>query len=113
TRQIFADHGRVCLVFNMNNLLKILFPLELHLHILQLEEYKLARFMRWNIKNLFVRKVFIKRPLVYTQKVKYLIVIYFVILFILLLVNIYLFILFLLEPFLGLVVAVLILKPYE
>lgn len=97
----------------MNNLLKILFPFELQLHILQLEEYKLLRFTEWNIRNLFVRKVFIKKTLVYTQKIKYLITIYFVILVILLTVNIYLFILFLLEPFLGLLVAVIVLKPYE
>jgi UDP-N-acetylmuramoyl-tripeptide--D-alanyl-D-alanine ligase len=51
-------------------MLKVLFPYTLHLNILQLEEYKINRFLRWIYSNFFTRKVANKKPLVWTPKIK-------------------------------------------
>lgn len=48
----------------------LLFPYILHLHILQLEGYELARFLRWIVQNPFRRQIEGKKPLVWTNKVK-------------------------------------------
>ncbi len=51
-----------------------IFPLKLHLTILQLEEYKSWRFISWIIKNPSMRFVETKKPLKITQKIKMIIV---------------------------------------
>ncbi len=95
------------------NLFNTICPIKLQLNILQLEEYKPVRFLNWNFRNLFKRNIQAKKALVYTPKIKNIIFIYVLICFISIFVNIFLFLLFLVEPFLALTLAVLILKPYE
>lgn len=91
------------------------------LHILQLEEYSITRYIKWNLHNLFVKKLESKKPLVWTPKAKRLYDISILFSFV--------FIYFLLSnfSFLGLLIALVIsylyipllilsvvaLKPYE
>lgn len=44
------------------------FPFILYLHLLQLEEYELGRFLSWVVKNITKRKIEDKKKLVWTQK---------------------------------------------
>jgi UDP-N-acetylmuramoyl-tripeptide--D-alanyl-D-alanine ligase len=97
----------------MKEIINLIFPFKLHLHILQLEEYKPARYLNWIFRNFSVRKINVKKPLVVTSKVKYLISIYIFLCVISLFIHISLFLLLLLEPYIGLTIAVFILKPYE
>ncbi len=94
-------------------MINLIFPFKLQLNILQLEEYKPIRYIRWNLKNIFKRNLQTKKALVYTPKVKNIILIYVLICLISLFINIFLFLILILEPFIGLTLAVLILMPYE
>lgn len=96
--------------------------LNTHLHILQLEGYSMARFLTWWIKHPIVVDTSGKKPLVYTPKIKKLLLISYFLLFIFLLFSlftkIYLFgaislIVFLSTPFLYLYLSLLLYKPYE
>ena len=102
-------------------MLNKLFPLKLHLHVLQLEGYNIKRFVLWITNNFFVRSLEQKKPLVWTQKVKLLNAVALVYIALL---NITFFIMFswvgLLvslilstQSYLFIVVSVLSLKPYE
>lgn len=100
----------------MNEIKKIInfiFPIKLQLNILQLEEYKPLRFLKWIAKNFFVRNVPTKKALVYTSKIKNLLLIYALLCIISLFLNIFLFVIFIIMPFISLTLAVFILKPYE
>lgn len=95
------------------NIINILFPIKLQLTILQLEEYSPIRFLMWISDNFFTRNVPTKRVLVYTTKVKHIIFIYMFLCGISFLVNPFITLVLLLFPFIGLTMAVLIIKPYE
>lgn len=97
----------------MMELIKVVFPLELYLHIFQLEEYKPRRFLNWVFNNFFIRKIHVKKPLIFTRKVKNIILIYFLLCLFALFVNVFLFLLLLIQPYIGFVIAIFILKPYE
>lgn len=97
----------------MKQIINTLFPFYLDLHILQLEEYKLDRFLKWIASHFLVRKMSLKKPLVYTAKIKNIIFIYIGIVVISLFFNFWIFILLLIQPYIGFIAAVLILKPYE
>src|SRR5258708_3701917 len=94
-------------------MINLIFPFRLQLNILQLEEYKPFRYIKWNLKNFSKRTLQTKKALVYTPKVKNIILIYFLICLIALLTNIFLFLILILEPFISLTLAVLILMPCE
>lgn len=94
---------------------------KLYLHILQLEGYEPGRFLAWLLRNLFTRKVENKKPLVWTAKATFL---YYASLFLALalpamlsLVNITyafaLFLIFVIQPWTTLLLALLLMKPYE
>lgn len=51
-------------------MLNVVFPYKIHLHILQLSEYRVGAFLRWVSKNYFKRKLEGKKPLVWTSKAK-------------------------------------------
>lgn len=93
--------------------LKQIFPVELHLNILQLEEYKIDRFLNWNLRNLSKRKLETKKKLQITSKVKYIIFLYMCICFLSIFISLFITLILLIEPFIGLALATLILKPYE
>src|SRR5258708_24016596 len=97
----------------MKKIINIIFPLKLQLNILQLEEYKPLRFLNWITKNFFKRNVPTKKGLVYTQKVKNLLAIYIVLCIASLFLNIFLFLILIIMPFIGITLAIFILKPYE
>lgn len=97
----------------MKELLNIICPIILQLNIFQLEEYKPHRFLKWISKNFLTRKIQAKKPLIYTHKAKILLVIYTVLCTSLLFLNIYLFLILLTQPYIGLIIAILVLKPYE
>src|SRR6266404_3181464 len=78
------------------------------LTILQLEEYKPLRFLRWILKHPFASKVLVKKSLVVTPKIKNIIIIsVLLILFPPFLVTL------IIAPFINLTIATIILKPYE
>jgi len=94
-------------------------PLKTHLHIFQLEDYSLRRFISWWLKHPFTFRVSQKKPLVYTPKTKLLLIISFVLYFAILISSIkhhslfILFILLLTESFPLLFISLLLIKPYE
>lgn len=107
----------------MKKILKIIFPLKLQLNILQLEEYKYFRLLRWLSRHFFQRNIEVKRKLVFTLKVKQIITIST---FCVVLTSTYVFIitnnailsiicfLFLMsQPYLLFPLALLLIKPYE
>src|SRR5579859_2736801 len=97
----------------IKKIINIIFPIKLQLNILQLEEYKPLRFLKWIVRNFFKRNVPTKKALVYTPKVKNLLAIYIILCIASLFLNIFLFIILAIMPFIGLLLAVFILKPYE
>lgn len=76
--------------------------LRLYLHIFQLEEYELGRFARWIWNNPFPAELEGKKPLVWTDKAKFL---YY---FCKVIFPISLFL-----PWLALLIAMIVMKPYE
>ncbi len=84
-----------------------IFPIKIHLHIFQLEEYKPLRFINWYRKNFFKRKLSQKKTLVYTNKVKLILLsafVWWVIISVILLSS---------SPITGIVVgSLLIIQPY-
>lgn len=96
-------------------------PLKAHLHILQLEGYSTSRFLRWWITHPLTLTTGTKKPLVYTQKVKQLILLS-VLLYLFLLTFLFslypfsallaAFLLFLF-PFPLLFLSLLLIRPYE
>src|SRR5258708_2315027 len=97
----------------MKEIFNIICPIKLQLNILQLEEYKPMRFLNWIIKNFFKRKIQTKKGLVYTSKIKNIILIYILLCVVSLFINIFFFIILATQPYIGLILAVFILKPYE
>lgn len=102
-------------------MIKKLLPFALYLHVLQLEEYELSRFLSWVFNNFTKRELPNKKKLVWTQKAK---IIYYlsiflsgflVILFIKLagIVGLLLGFLLLTQPYLSLTLATLIFKPLD
>ena len=49
---------------------KKFFPYSLQLHIFQLDEYSVSKFLKWIVTHFFTRTVANKKPLVWTQKAK-------------------------------------------
>mgnify|MGYP001581059472 CR=1 FL=1 len=97
-------------------------PIKTQLTILQQEGYSTGRFLKWWITHPFTYFVSNKKPLVLTQKVRRLLAISYVLFGLLLLLSIvYKFlivfpfsaILFLIEPFIFLFAAILIITPFE
>ncbi|HEX6977313.1 MAG TPA: UDP-N-acetylmuramoyl-tripeptide--D-alanyl-D-alanine ligase [Patescibacteria group bacterium] len=107
----------------MKKILKAIFPIKLNFAILQLEEYKYLRFLKWILKNFFKRSVPSKKPFVITQKVKYLAVLFtlislaFPLLTLLitksLLASFIVLLILLTQPYITLLFSLLLLKPYE
>ncbi len=91
-----------------------------HLHILQLEEYSPLRFLNWWFRHPFTASISNKKPLVYTQKIRHLILLSHISLIILLILfarfqildSIFL-LFYLLSPFVYLFLAILAYKPHE
>lgn len=102
-------------------MLNNLFPLKLHLHVLQLEGYNLKRFFYWVKNNLFVRSLEKKKPLVWTQKVRLLAILtlcYMVLLNTALFVwlslpGLFIALFITTQTYLFLMLSVVTLKPYE
>lgn len=98
-----------------------IFPIKTHLHIFQLEEYKPLRFINWYRKNFFKRKLRQKKTLVYTNKVKLILLsafIWWVIISVILLFNspitgIIVGLLLIIQPYLLFFLAIATLWPYE
>ena len=97
----------------MKNIITLLFPYALYLHIFQLERYDISRFLNWFKSNLFTRTHQNKKPLVSTQKIKVihtLSVIWFIVLVIILKTFA---IITLIQPWILITLALITLKPYE
>lgn len=56
----------------LKSLINTTFPLKDHLYILQLEEYKSSRFLRWFLQHPFHRNLEKKKKLVWTRKAQFL-----------------------------------------
>ncbi len=107
----------------MKKLLKIIFPIKLHFTILQLEEYKYTRFIKWILKNFFKRSIAAKKPFAVTQKITYLTFLFILICIILpivlfsitssLLLSFLALIILLTQPWITLGLSLALLKPYE
>ncbi len=98
----------------MRKLIVTIFPWKLHMHMLQLEEYKLVRFIKWIGEHPFRRQVESKKPFVVTQKVK---LIWAVslgwLLFFALAFDPIITLIISTQPFILYYLAVLSIKPYE
>lgn len=102
---------------------ELLFPIKLDLTILQLEEYQYLRFVSWIARHFFVRHISLKKSLVYTFKIKQIIFIYSLLgvgLFGLIaffsqsiLLSLIFCLVWITQPYIGLGVALLLIKPYE
>lgn len=98
-----------------------MFQYKTHLHILQLEEYQLDRFLKWVFGHYFKRKLEGKKPLVWTSKATqiYILAVAFAILLILILSSTLGFLGFLIglafvsQSYLFLILGTLIRVPYE
>lgn len=103
--------------------MNILFPFKLYLSILQLEEYKVLRFISWIFKHPFTRAIAEKKSVKYTSKLK--LIIYLSIFWFFVIVslayfafeNSFLFVfivsILLVQPYILLVLATLTILPYE
>lgn len=100
---------------------KVLFPIKLQLHVLQLEGYSAKRFLKWLMQNHFLRSLQKKKPLVWTQKAKsiYTLALTYLVLLLFLLTNKYLFLglftwfLLFTQPYIFLLLGLITLRPYE
>ncbi len=107
----------------MKKIIKTLFPIKLNFAILQLEEYKYLRFIKWILKNFFKRSIASKKAFVVTQKIKYLVSLFILIclalptlIFLLtksLIISLIILFILLTQPYIALLLALLLLKPYE
>ncbi len=107
----------------MKKILNILIPIKLNLNILQLEEYKYIRFIHWILKNFLKRSLSNKKTLVYTQKVKNILIVFFILCLAIplltlsltkaLSISIIVFIILITQPYVALGLTLLIIKPYE
>lgn len=97
-------------------------PLNAQLTILQQEGYSLWRFLRWWITHPFSYFISSKKPLVITKKVKTLLKLSYVTLITLILLSLYssyyliapiIILIFLLEPYIFLLISLIFLAPYE
>ncbi len=97
-------------------------PIKSHITILQQEGYSTTRFLKWWIRHPFTYMISTKKPLVYTPKVKRLINLSYIIFGSLLIfstLNKILFVtpisllIFLVEPFIFIFVAIIVITPFE
>ena len=93
-------------------------PLKTQLHILQLEGYSSIRFMGWWLSHPFTFHTGGKKPLVYTPKTKLILAVTFFLylaagLFLPFPTNLFAVALLAFEPFLLLLLSLVIIKPYE
>jgi UDP-N-acetylmuramoyl-tripeptide--D-alanyl-D-alanine ligase len=102
-------------------MIKKLFPYRLQLQIFQLDEYSVEKFLQWITSHFFVREIEKKKPLAWTQKAK---AIYSLALFLaflatilltfkLKLLGLFLGLLFATQAYLFLIIAYLLLVPFE
>lgn len=102
-------------------MLKTLFPYEMYLHIFQLEEYQVGRFLKWVYLNFTKRKVGSKKQLVWTFKVRfilwsamfYVVALNFLLVCLLNYLGLFIGILLATQSYLFLILGLLTLKPYE
>jgi len=104
----------------MKQLLTIIFPYKLYLHIFQLERYDSKRFFMWLRLHWWVRSNQNKKPLVYTQKVQILRAVSMAWLVLTLLIAVWtgwvgwiLVGIMIVQPYLLILLAIFSLKPYE
>ncbi len=97
----------------MIKILNIICPIKLQLNILQLEEYKPLRFLNWILKNFLKREIQTKKPIVYTVKIKNIILIYTCLCLLSFFITPFISVILITQPYIGLIIALLILKPYE
>lgn len=92
-------------------------PLKTHLHILQLEGYQPARFLRWWLTHPFTFTTSQKKPLVYTFKVRLILsvtlLLYLLLVFLRFPSNLVVIAVLAVEPFPLLLLSLLLIKPYE
>lgn len=93
--------------------------LKTHLHILQLEEYQVLRFLNWWVKHPFEFSLSQKKPLVFTPKINLLIRLTYLFYLSLFFISFFfplcfiLLLLFLVQPFPLLFLSLFVIKPYE
>lgn len=93
-------------------------PLKAQIHILQLEGYESVRFLKWWLTHPLTFKTSAKKPLVYTSKVRLIMVVTFVlylftVLFLPFPSNFFTVLFLAFEPFPLLLFSLIIIKPYE
>jgi UDP-N-acetylmuramoyl-tripeptide--D-alanyl-D-alanine ligase len=94
-------------------LLNNIFPFKLYLTVFQLEEYKPFRFLKWLSKNFLRRSLPKKKGLVFTTKIKLILIISAVWFLVFLKLSLILAFALLLQPYILFFLAILTLKPYE
>jgi len=102
-------------------MIKNIFPYKIHLNIFQLEDYEIKRFVKWVSKNYLVRKLENRKPLIWTFKAKtiYLTSIFYTILLLIMsfrfwgVWGFFLSIIIATQSFLFLILARILLLPYE